>query len=493
MTPGTAGTSRHNAAFDERRLDSLEAEQARGTNSWRYNVVTVPLVRLLGLNAAALVVLLHHVLVGAAVPANAIVAFFVVVAAYTVASWAVLDLLWDRLRSRVDIQYPLLILDLVVCVVATYLTGAERSWLFFLIALRLADSGIGVRRTLVLAHLAPAMYVAMLWYVARFESRPIDFGVAALNGFTLYFTALYFTLIGRTAFAWRARMLAAVRVSRDLIAELEEKSERLAASMDRAEEASRAKTRLLATVSHELRTPLTAIIAQTELVMDEADPVRDAAVIEDLGQVVQAAHHLGAIIDDLLDVSHVEAGRLTLDVSRFEVVPLIAEVSKTIQPQVARENNVLEITHEGVSGSMRTDRARLRKILLILLGNAAKFTANGRVTFSAQRTGGSGGTDERVVFRVADTGVGIPEDLQATLFSAFTQGDSSTTRKFGGAGLGLVIAKRYAELISADLSYESEVGAGTTFVLAVPAELPATGADTAPALRVPPVIGDNLC
>ncbi|MBA3296653.1 MAG: HAMP domain-containing histidine kinase, partial [Acidobacteria bacterium] len=469
----------NDSAAAEARLDPFEADQQQRLSAWRYNVVTVPVIRLLGLNAIAVAVLLHHHLIGAAVPQSALVAFFAAVEVYCLASWGMLVLLWDRLKGHMDIQFPLLALDLVVCVVATYVTGAERSWLFFLIALRLSDSSIGEKRTLLLAHLVPALYLAMLWYVSRFDGRPVPFGPAAVNTFTLYGTSLYFVMIGRTASGLRAKALSAIHVSRDLIAQLEEKSGRLEFSMDKAQEASREKSRLLATVSHELRTPLTAIITQTELVMEEADPAKDAAVIEDLAQVVTAARQLSEIIDDLLDVSRIETGRLTVSIERFDAVALIREVTAMIEPMVARDNNRLEVIHEGVSGSIRTDRARLRRILLILLGNAVKFTANGTVKLDVLRTGGHG-AGQSVVFRVSDTGIGITEDLRATLFTPFTQGDSSTTRKYGGTGLGLVIAKRYAELIAADLSYETAVGMGTTFTLTVPVTLPVADADVEP-------------
>lgn len=443
------------------------------TAARRYNVVTLPALRLLGLSGCAFAAILHHWLVGPAVPDTAMVIFVAGVEIYCLASWALLAAVWERVKERVDIPFLLLILDVVACVLATYLTGAERSWLFFLIVLRLTDASYGPARTLALAHMAPALYVAMLWYVAWFDGREIPFGPAAVNTFTLYATALYFAVTGQAVGALRARVVAAVRTSRDLIAQLEDKSRRLEVSMDKANEAIRAKDRLLATVSHELRTPLTEIIAQTELVMDEADPVKDAPVIADLAPVVLAARHLSGVIDDLLDVSRIEAGPTPLNVERFDVVALVDEVAAAVAPAAALSNNTLDVTHSASSGWIRTDRGRLRQILLVLLGNAAKFTSVGKVKLHAGRSSGERG--ESVVFRVSDTGIGIPSDIQPLLFTPFTQADSSTTRQYGGAGLGLAIAKRNAELIGATLSYESAPGIGTTFTVTVPADLEIPG------------------
>lgn len=422
------------------------------------------------LTAVAVAVVLHHWLIGPAVTNRSLAAFLVGVGIYGLASWALLYMLWNRLDGRLDIPFLLLILDVLACVAATYVTGAENSWLYFLIALRLFDPGIGMSRMLVLAHLAPLLYVGMVWYGQQFDGRPMALGAAAVKTFTLYGTALYFVLIGRVITALRTRTLSAIHVSRDLIAELEEKSARLAVSMEQANAANQAKTRFLATVSHELRTPLTAIIEHTEMVLEDADPATDAAVIHDLTEVVRASRQLAGTVDDLLDFSRIESERLTPYIERFDLGGLVEEVCAAAGKLADRDNNRLEVTCENDAGSMRTDRARLRQILMILLGNAAKFTSNGAIRLEVRRTHGDG-TNELLAFRVSDTGIGITPEVQAALFTPFTQGDSSTTRKHGGTGLGLALAKRYAELISAHLSYETTIGVGTTFTLLVPPEL----------------------
>lgn len=421
----------------------------------------------MGLSGAALATVLHHWLVGPAVPHAALVAFVAGVEIYCFVSWGLLFAFWERTKERIDLPFVLLVLDVVVCVIATYVTGAERSWLFFIIVIRLTDASYGIKRALALAHMAPLLYVAMLWYVIRFDGRSIPFGPAAVNTFTLYATALYFAVTGRAVRKLRARVVSAVRMSRELIAQLQEKSERLEVSMEQASAASRAKARLLATVSHELRTPLTGIIAQTEMVIDEADPEKDAGLIADLGEIVVAARQLSGVVDNLLEVSRIGTDQLMLQVELVDVVDLTNEVSAEVAPLMSQGGNRFDVTHDAALGTLRTDRARLRQVLLALLGNAAKFTSSGTITLDVRRT------DEdtpAVVFRVSDTGIGIAEEIRPTLFHPFAQGDTSSTRKYGGTGLGLVIAKRYAELISARLSYETSIGVGTTFTLVVPAD-----------------------
>ncbi|MCR4338759.1 MAG: HAMP domain-containing histidine kinase [Gemmatimonadaceae bacterium] len=472
------------SAAAEARLDPVEADRRRQARSRRYNVVTLPVIRLLALNAIAAAVVLHHWLVGPAVSPSALAVFLAAVELYCLGSWGLLLLLWERLKGRGDdVRLGLITVDVVTCIVATYITGGERSWLFFFAAARLADAGIGFRAALALGHVTPLLYVAMLWYVGHVDGRPIPFGPAAVNTYMLYITTMYFAIIGRTATMLRERLVSAIRVSRELIAELRDKSERLELATHKANEASLAKARLLATVSHELRTPLTAIIEHTELVMEEADPETDATIMDDLAQVVVAARQLSGIIDDLLDVSRIEVDQAP-HVERFDVVHLLEEVTDRSAPLAAGNGNTLVVTQAAAVQTIRTDRAKLRQILLILLGNAAKFTSNGEIRLDVQPAGGDGGI-ESVAFDVSDTGIGIPENIRAVLYTPFTQGDSSPTRKYGGTGLGLVIAKRYAELISAELSYETTVGVGTRFSLVVPAA-PLAEQDVFPAAHSQP-------
>ena len=452
-------------ATHEAGLDPVEADRHREARARRYNVVTVPAIRLLALNAIAAGVILHHWLVGPAVSQWTLTVFLAAVELYCAASWILLSRFWDRLKRRgADVRLALITVDVVVCIIATYVTGAERSWLFFLAAARLADAGIGFRAALVLGHVTPLLYVAMLWYVGQFDGRPVASGPAAVNAYTLYITSMYFAVIGRTATMLRERLVSAIRVSRGLIGQLREKSERLELSTRAATEASQTKARLLATVSHELRTPLTAIIEHTELVMEEADPEKDAAVIEDLSQVVAAARQLGGIIDGLLDVSAIEADQ-TLRIEDVDVADLLLEVTARSEPVAARVGSRLVVTQAGTPGLLRTDRARLQQILLLLLANAARFTAQGEVRLDVRQSVNGGGRS--VLFRVSHDANAVPEDIRASLFKPLEGNGSSTPLEYDGTGADLVIAKRYADLISADLSHETRAGEGSTFTLRV--------------------------
>ena len=250
------------------------------------------------------------------------------------------------------------------------------------------------------------------------------------------------------------------------LAELE-----LAAARDAAEAANRAKSNFLANMSHELRTPLSAVIGYSEMMEEEVEDLGHLDLLKDLGKIKSNARHLLGLINDVLDLSKVEADRMDVYAEDIDVAALSTEVAETVGSLVQRRHNhlVLEVT-EGV-GHMRSDAVKLRQCLLNLLSNACKFTEGGRITFAVTREVHA---DEQgmLTFSVTDTGIGMSDEQVGRLFERFSQADETTTRKFGGTGLGLALTRAFSELLGGTIAVGSRLGSGTCFTLQIPAILP---------------------
>ena len=246
-------------------------------------------------------------------------------------------------------------------------------------------------------------------------------------------------------------------------------------------QATEAKSQFLASMSHELRTPMNAIIGFTRLVMRRSKDVLPEQQYGNLEKILASANHLLALINDVLDLSKVEAGKMAVLIERFDVAALIGEVQSMIQPLIAKNANTLVLDCAPDLGAMRTDQTKLRQNLFNLFSNAAKFTERGRITLSARRLVPVG--DDWLEFRVSDTGIGMSKEQLGRLFEAFTQAEASTSRDYGGTGLGLAITRRYCRLLGGDVTVESTPGAGSTFTIALPAVAP--GADAEPVESAP--------
>ena len=233
-----------------------------------------------------------------------------------------------------------------------------------------------------------------------------------------------------------------------------------------SEQATRAKSDFLASMSHELRTPLNAIIGYSEMLFEDAQSAGRESEMEDLGKIQDAGKHLLGLIDNILDLSKIEAGKMTLYLETFELRPMIDSVAATVAPLAKKTGNVLVVDCAGEVGSIHSDLTKMRQILFNLLSNACKFTRNGTITLTALRD--VDGAVDWIEFQVRDTGIGMTPDQQAKVFEAFTQADASTTRTYGGTGLGLAITKTFCLLMGGDVTLTSEAGKGTTFTIRLP-------------------------
>ncbi len=379
--------------------------------------------------------------------------------AYCLGSWAVLAFAYEW-RGQ-DLTVLFLVTDVLFWTVIIYATGAEQSWLFFILLIRVADqTQTTFRRCLAFAVLCTASYAAMLTWVVLVDGRQISASVMAVKLTFIGASCLYIALTARTAERRRAKMADAIRVSRDLILSMERQSGELTDARQRAELASAAKSEFVANMSHEMRTPLHGVIGMLQLAIAEEESPRRVRQLE---MARRSAEALLSTIEDILDFSKIEARKIELEPIYFGLRDLLAETMKPLGVTAAARNLVLGyVVAPDVPDSVWGDPVRLRQVLVNLVGNAIKFTEQGEVAVRVSMAG------PEMRFDARDTGIGISDEQRSRIFAPFAQADTSRSRRFGGTGLGLSIVTSVVQAMGGRIEVVSELGKGSTFSVIVP-------------------------
>ena len=244
---------------------------------------------------------------------------------------------------------------------------------------------------------------------------------------------------------------------------MKSQKEDLEIAMDKAQSANKAKSDFLAKMSHELRTPLNAIIGYSEMLIEEAEDDGLDVYAEDLTKINSSGEHLLTLINDILDLSKIEAGKMELHIEEFSFSALLKQIEATAKPLVEKNNNKLIVDSKIKNIKLKNDQTKLRQILFNMLSNAAKFTKKGKITMLVKET-----DNKNLKFDIIDTGIGMNEEQLVNVFEEFTQAESSTSKDYGGTGLGLPISKKMAEMMGGRIDATSEVGKGTTFSVTIP-------------------------
>jgi signal transduction histidine kinase/CheY-like chemotaxis protein len=346
------------------------------------------------------------------------------------------------------------------------------------------------------------MVLSILYIIMHRQiTKPLnDFLIATqrlgIYGFKLHFDFERKDELGRLADSFEAMAIILGDREQQLLDyanDLEKQTAELTAAKEKAEMANVTKSQFIANMSHELRTPLNAIIGYSEMLQEDAADIGEEDFVADLDKIHTAGQHLLGLINDVLDISKIEAGKMDIYIETFDLSSLLDEVVTTIQPMIVKQGNTFRIQYDDKLGVISADLTKVRQSLFNLLSNASKFTENGiislnvkRVSFdqeksvSNQKVEEESGASEKldagkeydwIEFSVSDTGIGMTSVQKEKLFQAFTQADASTTRKYGGTGLGLVITKRFTEMMGGSIQVESLFGQGTTFKIRLPAEV----------------------
>ena len=308
-------------------------------------------------------------------------------------------------------------------------------------------------------------YTASIWARGPYRTDDVSGLAMPMQGQGEAFGAISVWRRNRTSFTERQRAVLRTLANQAVIAiENARLFNQLQTKTQELEIASRHKSEFLANMSHELRTPLNAIIGYSELLQEECEDLGQDDFLPDLGKIHTAGKHLLQLISGILDLSKVEAGRMTMYLEDFDVATLVSEAESIVRPVVEKNRNAFVIDCPADIGVMHADLVKVRQVLFNLLSNAAKFTEGGTITLTVRRHV----EPATYTFAIRDTGIGITDAQLARLFEAFSQAEAHTSRKYGGTGLGLALSREFCRMMGGDITVESVPGAGSTFTVTLP-------------------------
>jgi signal transduction histidine kinase/CheY-like chemotaxis protein len=453
-------------------LDESLLARRKAANARRLYTVQIPAIRAAGFVILCVIALLQGLRGTAPFPQAELLALLALNLAYATLAWLVLRLGHGRSR-RLDLSLLLFHVDVLVWLPNLHFMEQGQLFFAYFLLVRVVDqAGNGFRRALYFNHVIVLAYLGYSVWVslaepgmARWTER---LGIAAI----MYLLGLYLASTGVVAERLRRRSRDAVRAARALVERLDQEARtlhaqavELEAARRQAEQASLAKSQVLAVTSHEFRTPMNGILGAAELLMGTPlTPVQEHYV----RTAHRSAHALLTLIDDVLDLSRIEAGKLTLRDDDVDLRALVDEVVDLVAVTAGDKPLVLSCTvTPPVPRRVRVDPSRLRQLLVNLLHNAVKFTDRGTVELAVSVRGGTPARPQ-LRFQVRDTGIGIADDQLNSIFDAFAQVDASSTRRHGGSGLGLAIVRDLARLMGGEVGVESRLGAGSTFWIDLP-------------------------
>ena len=445
-------------------LDAAAAREARERRERVYHAYQIPFLRRWGWPLFPLIMLAHNLVLGIERGVELALWFSLAYLVYgEVARFALRR--WFGRTGRLHLGDLVLVLEVFVFAAGVYATGGQRSALFFLPFLHVADqTWAGFRRCLAFTQLGLVASLGLLGWLTLVEGRELHLGAEGIEILFCYLVATYWSVAAEATERMRRRSADAVRLARSLIAHLRAKQRELQESFQRAEEASRVKSRFLANISHEIRTPLGGVIGMTDLAL-ESD--LDDHLRECITTAQASARSLLTLLNDVLDLSKIEAGHLEIERIPVDLEDCLRPILRSLDGLASKKGVELCCAFESdVPSRVMGDPTRIGQVVTNLLSNAIKFTSEGHVELRVcvDRT------RDRLVLEVEDTGIGIPPEKQVQVFAAFTQADGSTSRRFGGTGLGLAISSHLAELMGGEMSLESQPDEGSTFRLELPLE-----------------------